>query len=326
MVNWKQHWLKEIDSVKVDDERYSNSAIFVTTMKSIVNSILNEDSFHKKSTNKYPTLSILDEGYASKTMESLNKATENISENEISFVNQDDNATNIDSAKMLLSFKKGKESPLLKSDRNEISLSSLKTISINSGQSNNRMFDKKDKPIREGVVHKSSIYKCSNELATRKKYVSGGLISPDNIIDDDENAFETNNVDLNFCLVEKDKTNTQKQDMGTVKKRKDVHKKGKMVLKRTKKVSNNITYRNTKTSGLKFDDIKIANYHELKRHVFLKFHNLSAIEKVEFDKQIVTDFKIWVDQCYKRGNDELSNMRKFITREFKILKNYEKNI
>ena len=215
--------------MNVGDERYSNSAIFVTTMKSIVNSIPNEVSLHKKSTNKYPTLSILDKGYASKTMESLNKATENISENEISFVNQDDIATNIDSANMLLSIKKVKESTLLKSNRNEISLSSLKTISINSGRSNKRMFDKKDKPIRERMVHKSSIYKCSNELATRKKYVSGGLISPDNNIDDDENAFETNNVDLNFCLVEKDKKNTQKQDMGNDKKRKEVHKKGKMV-------------------------------------------------------------------------------------------------
>ena len=37
--------------------------------------------------------------------------------------------------------------------------------------------------------------------------------------------------------------------------------------------------------------------------MFLKYHNLSAIEKVEFDKQIVTDFKIWVDRCYKRGKD-----------------------
>ena len=68
--------------MKVGDERYSNSAIFVTTMKSIVNSIPNEDSLHKKSTNKYPTLSILDEGYASKTVEPLNTTTKNISENE----------------------------------------------------------------------------------------------------------------------------------------------------------------------------------------------------------------------------------------------------
>mgnify|MGYP003334252582 CR=1 FL=1 len=133
--------------------------------------------------------------------------------------------------------------------------------------------------------------------------MSGGLISSDNIIDDAENTFETDNVDQNFCLVEKDKTNTQKQDMGTVKKRKEVHKKGKKVIKRIKKVSNSSTYRNTKTSGLKFDDIKTANYHELRRHVFLKIHNLSAIEKVKFDKQIVTDFKIWVDRCYKRGKD-----------------------
>ena len=144
-VDWKQHWLKEIETVKLGDERYSNSAIFVTTMKCIVNSIPNEDSIRKKSTDKYPTLSILDKGYASKTMESLKKATENISEDEISFVTQDDNATNIDSARMLLSLQKGKEILPLKSDRNEISLSSSKTKSINSGQSNNRMFDKNDK-------------------------------------------------------------------------------------------------------------------------------------------------------------------------------------